>query len=185
VARTLGIEADRGDDEEGIQIVIPAYYAGDEHVVLLDVVVPGAGLVADVQVRYKDLVNLRNAVTRASLRLPAGQRPDDPRTLNVAKSHLAYRLSEDLREASEALRAGRSERCRALLTRAAARIARLRSQAPQLDDDPEMERDDAMLAAYSRVLSDHLAWQAEPRVREHLVRSLALAARSKLAAWER
>ena len=36
LARNLGIEADRGDDEEGIQIVIPSFYAGDAHVILLD-----------------------------------------------------------------------------------------------------------------------------------------------------
>ena len=39
----IGIETDRGLDEEGIQVVIPSYYADDAHVVLLDVVVPGPG----------------------------------------------------------------------------------------------------------------------------------------------
>jgi hypothetical protein len=38
LARNLGIQADRGEDEEGIQIVIPSFYAGDSHVVLLDLV---------------------------------------------------------------------------------------------------------------------------------------------------
>ncbi|MBW2704410.1 MAG: VWA domain-containing protein, partial [Deltaproteobacteria bacterium] len=71
VANTLGIKADRGDDEDGIQIVIPAYYAGDDHVVLLDVMVPGPGKVADVRLRYKDLVRLRNSVASASLDLDA------------------------------------------------------------------------------------------------------------------
>jgi hypothetical protein len=46
LARNLGIAADRGEDEEGIQIVIPNYYAGDSHVVLLDVVAEGPGPVA-------------------------------------------------------------------------------------------------------------------------------------------
>ncbi len=41
MARNLGVAADRGDDEAGIQIVIPAYYADDAHIILLDVVAPG------------------------------------------------------------------------------------------------------------------------------------------------
>ena len=40
ISKNLGIQQDRGDDEEGIQIVIPAFHAGDSHVILLDVVVP-------------------------------------------------------------------------------------------------------------------------------------------------
>ena len=43
LARTLGIEADRGEDEDGIQIVIPNFYAGDSHVILLDLVADQPG----------------------------------------------------------------------------------------------------------------------------------------------
>src|SRR6185369_2748520 len=72
LSRNLGIESDRGEDEDGIQVVVPVFRAGDAHVILLDVVAPGPGAVADVSVRYKDLVFLRNGVARASLTLPAG-----------------------------------------------------------------------------------------------------------------
>jgi hypothetical protein len=40
-----------------MQIVIPSFFTGDSHVILLDVVVAGPGPVADVTLRYKDLVS--------------------------------------------------------------------------------------------------------------------------------
>ena len=185
VARSLGIQADRGEDEQGIQIVIPAFYANDDHVVLLDVVAERPGVLADVQVRYKDLVNLRNAVARSRLSLGGGERAHDPASLNVKKNRLAQALADELRGASTALAAGDPQRCQRLLTRAAARLERLRYQVAPLADDPELVADGAMLAAYRKVLADHQAWQAVPAVRDHLVRSLALAARTKLAGWQR
>jgi hypothetical protein len=53
---TLGIRADRGSDEDGIKIVIPAFYADDTHAILLDLVVPRPGPVLEVSAKYKDLV---------------------------------------------------------------------------------------------------------------------------------
>lgn len=180
VARTLGIRADRGEDEDGIQVVIPAFYAGDDHVILLDVVVPGPGPVAEVRVRYKDLVNLDNAVARASLSLPAGGRGTNLLVLNVHKNVLAQRLSQDLFQAAGELEAGRTDGARRFLARAEERIAMLRAQHPGLDDDPELQRDVGMLAAYRRVLDDEPAWRGDSSVRRHLVLSLAYAGRVKL-----
>ncbi|MFV1979030.1 MAG: hypothetical protein ACC649_06725, partial [Myxococcota bacterium] len=59
MASELGIEADRGEDEDGIQIVIPNFYAGGSHAILLDVVASEAGPIADVTLRYKDLIYQR------------------------------------------------------------------------------------------------------------------------------
>ena len=94
LARSLGIEADRGDDEDGIQIVIPGFHADDNHVFVLDVVAPGPGPLADVTVRYKDLVYLRNGVARATTSLARGERRAGPIEANVLKNFLAYRLSK-------------------------------------------------------------------------------------------
>ncbi|MBW1873618.1 MAG: PEGA domain-containing protein, partial [Deltaproteobacteria bacterium] len=180
VAKTLGIEADRGEDEDGIQIVIPAYYAGDDHVVLLDVVVPGPGYVADVRVRYKDLVGLRNAVANASLSVPAGTRPDDPLTCNVRKNLLAFRMSQDLQTASEQLKKGQIGKAQQTIARASARVRRLQGRFPEFIDDPELGKDIAMLAEYVKVLGDHPNWQHNQQVRTHLIRSLAYASKVKL-----
>jgi len=180
VAKNLGIAADRGEDEDGIQIVIPAYYAGDDHVVLLDVVVPGPGKVADVRVRYKDLVNLNNAVARAEMTLKAGQRPDDLLVRNVRKNLLAYRVSSDLHQAAESLQEGRFDAARDMLAGASARIEQMRDRYPELADDPEIARDAGMLVEYLQVLGDYPMWQGNRNVQVHLVRSLAYAAKVKL-----
>ncbi|NMB75541.1 MAG: AgmX/PglI C-terminal domain-containing protein [Myxococcales bacterium] len=146
VSRTLGIEADRGDDEDGIQIVIPAFFAGDDHVILLDVVVPGPGPVADVRARYKDLVNLKNAVSQASLVLAAGERPLDPLSINVQKNLLAFHLAQDLRRAAQSLDAGQAQEAAEGLRLATARIGWLLRRTPELQNDPELRRDQQALA---------------------------------------
>jgi hypothetical protein len=180
VAKNLGIAADRGEDEDGIQIVIPAYYAGDDHVILLDVVVEGPGKIADVRVRYKDLVNLKNAVARAELTLRAGRKPDDLLVCNVRKNLLAYRMSADLHQAARSLQEGRIDGARDVLARASARIERMQARYPELADDPEVTRDAGMLAEYLQVLGDYSVWQGNRAVQVHLVRSLAYSAKVKL-----
>ena len=112
LSRNLGIEADRGEDEDGIQIVIPSFYAGDAHTILLDVVAAWPGPIAEVTVRYKDLAELRNTVARASLALPRSSSGDidninrGPLEINVLKNYLAFHLSEVLEGAADKLEQG-------------------------------------------------------------------------------
>jgi TonB family protein len=106
LARNLGIEADRDKDEDGIQIVIPAFYAGDAHSILLDVVAEGPGPIAEVTARYKDLVQLENTVSRASLALPRSEALPGPLETSVDKDYLEYRVAEALQAASEAVDRG-------------------------------------------------------------------------------
>ena len=177
VADTLGIQADRGEDEEGVQIVIPAYYANDDHFILLDVQVPGPGKVADVQVRYKDLVNLRNAVSRASLHLPAGRQTESPLSNTVSKNLLATRISRDLQQAALLLKNQQTTAAISWVAKALSRIQDFKDDHTQLRDDPELAKDVEMLSDYQRVLSDN------PRgdyIHTHLSYSLAYAGRVKL-----
>jgi hypothetical protein len=97
VAATAGIRSDRGHDEDGVQIVIPEFAAGDTHVVLLEVDVAGPGPVADVRARYKDLVALRNAEATARLALRSGEHAPSARTQAVSRSLIGQALAEDLR----------------------------------------------------------------------------------------
>jgi TonB family protein len=106
LARNLGIEADRGKDEDGIQIVIPAFYAGDAHAILLDVVADGPGPIASVTARYKDLVHLDNTVARASLGLPRSDAAPGPLETSVENDYRELRVSDALRAASEAIARG-------------------------------------------------------------------------------
>ena len=109
LAKNLGIEADRGKDEDGIQIVIPAFYAGDAHSILLDVVAEGPGPIAEVTARYKDLVRLENTVSRAGLALPRSDALSGPLEISVEKDRLEFRVAEALRVASEAVERGDTE----------------------------------------------------------------------------
>ena len=112
LAQNLGIRADRGRDEKGIQIVIPSFYANDAHVVLLDVVAEGPGPIADVTVRYKDVVNLRNGVARANLVIDTGRRARGPLERSVLKNLVAWELSRKAREASQYLGGASYKRAR-------------------------------------------------------------------------
>ncbi len=106
LARNLGIEADRGKDEDGIQIVIPAFYASDAHSILLDVVADGPGPIAEVTARYKDLVQLENTVSRASLALPRSEAASGPLEAGVENDYRELRVARALLAASEAVRRG-------------------------------------------------------------------------------
>ncbi len=130
LSRNLGIESDRGDDEDGIQVVIPVFRAGDAHVILLDVVASGPGAVADVSVRYKDLAFLRNGVARASISLPAGAAVPGPLERNVLKNLLAWRLAETLGRASAAAEGGDLAGATALVGEARALCAGLLACVP-------------------------------------------------------
>jgi hypothetical protein len=147
--------------------VIPAFRAGDAHVILLDVVAPGPGTVADVSVRYKDLAFLRNGVARASLSLPAGAPAAGPLERNVLKNLLARRLADTLGRASAALEEGDAAGAKALVDEARALRGGLLACVPGLAGDAEIARDVAMLDEYARllahgaVLQPHLAGIAD------------------------
>lgn len=164
LSKDLGIDADRGEDEDGIQIVIPSYYAGDEHVILLDVVAPNPGPVADVQVRYKDLVYLKNGVARARLAVLRGRRAPGPLQLAVLKNLVSHRVSEYLSAASQNVALGNSAGAKRLLELGDALIAEIHQEVPALSEDPDLARDRSMLAAY-RVAVDRGAPDLAPSLR--------------------
>ena len=169
LARSLGIESDRGKDEDGIQIVIPSFHAGDSHTVLLDVVAPGPGVLADVTVRYKDLVFLRNGVARATTSLHRGDDVVGPLQANVLKNFLAHRLSETLERSARLL--SRSQPAEALRTLVEARqfLVGLRAELRWLVTDPDLNADLTMLQEYVSLLdtdateADRVYWSRSMR----------------------
>ena len=152
IAENLGIEADRGDDEAGIQIVLPSFYAGDSHVVLLDVVVPGPGAVADVRVRYKDLVHLGNGVASDRLSLERGDAAPGPLERNVLKNLLALRARDVLERAGTSVAAGDAAAALDRLRKLRGLLVGLGSELPDLHNDRDLQRDVAMLEEYTRLL---------------------------------
>ena len=178
VAKDLGIVADRGDDEDGIQMVIPAFYSGDSHVILLDVVVPGPGPVADVTVRYKDLVHLRNGVTRDTLDLGRERVAAGPLERNVTRNVLSYELSGILRRASVTLEAGDVPGAVGLLRGHLDLLEAFHDEVPGYLGDPDLLADIAMLDEYLRALPPEPA-RATPG-NTHLIASLRMAGRLKV-----
>jgi hypothetical protein len=151
-ARNVGIRADRGEDEDGIQIVIPSFYAGDRHVVLLDLVAPGPGPLAEARLRYKDLVHVRNGTARDSLKIRRGESARGPLELNVLKNLLALRVSETLERAGQALSSGRPAEAAGLLETTRRLLDGLPALVPGLEGDPDLLADAAMLGDYVATL---------------------------------
>jgi Ca-activated chloride channel family protein len=170
VARARGITADRGNDEDGIQIIIPSFYAGDSHVILLDIVADGPGAVADVTVRYKDLVFLRNGVARDSLELRRGEVRAGKLERGVFKNYVAHRVAMDLRSAGKALAAGGLEAAAQQLGSLDELLTGLPSEVPALAKDTEFSRDAAMVAEYLALLTGgNLRDDGRPYVADSLV----------------
>jgi len=179
LARNLGIEADRGEDEEGIQIVIPNFYAGDSHVMLLDVVAERPGPLADVTLRYKDVVHLRNGVARANLTVEDGRRQAGPLERNVLKNLVAWESAKRIRQAAALLRDGDAPELAAVpLSQLRGLIHGLRVEVPGWQSDPDLLADEAMLAEYLAVFATPAA--DAPLQRRYLADSLHYAAFRKL-----
>ncbi len=94
--RQLGISANRGDDDPGIQIVIPKFMANDDHVILLDLLVPHGGQLAQVSAKYKDLVNLKNGEVHQSIAIANHKLAAGPIQYNVQQNIWTHYFSEQL-----------------------------------------------------------------------------------------
>lgn len=180
LARNLGIRADRGEDEDGIQIVIPNFHAGDSHVILLDLLVDGPGTVADVTLRYKDLVHLKNGVARAQLKLPGGDRRPGPLQRNVLKNRVAFELAQAAREASRLIEQGDAPRAIETLRAMHDLLTGLREAVNGWSSDRELLADARVLADYVAYLQANL--QTHPFHQRYLVESLRYMAFRKLTA---
>jgi hypothetical protein len=178
LARNLGIQADRGEDEEGIQIVIPNFYAGDSHTILLDVVAENPGPLADVTLRYKDVVYLRNGVARANLTLEDGPRAAGPLELNVLKNLVAWEFAQQARLIGRYLADGDPRQAAAALASLRDLIHGLRSEVAGWQTDPDLLADEAMLEEYLGVLATPAAGDTVQR--RFLADSLRYAAFRKL-----
>lgn len=100
LSKTMGVKADRGDDDDGIQTVIPYFYGGDAHVILVELWVTRPGPVAEVTLKYKDMVELDNATARAAVQLDRVPRPRGPIEKRVAANVRGFRLAEGLASAA-------------------------------------------------------------------------------------
>ena len=153
LATNLGIQADRGEDEGGIQIVIPSIYSGDSVTVLLDLLVDRPGAIVDVSLRYKDLVFLHNGSLHSHLTLPEGGPKRGPRELAVQKNLLAHHFVVAVEEAAAELGRGQVDRASALLRALHASIGLIRERVPAWELDPDLIADQQLLDRYLNALA--------------------------------
>lgn len=175
LSANLGIDADRGEDEGGIQVVIPSIFAGDSIALLLDVIVERPGPIADVSLRYKDLVFLRNGSLHNHLSLPEGELKRGPRELSVLKNLLTHDFVEAIGAAALALGSGQLDEAVSGLHQMRATIDSARAAIPAWSDDPDLIRDQQLLERYL----DALAESAEQAQQSFLADSMRYAAWAK------
>jgi hypothetical protein len=188
LSANLGIQADRGEDEDGIQIVIPSIFSGDSVTVLLDVATSRPGAIADVSLRYKDLVFLRNGNLQSQLTLGGGEIIRGPAELAVLKNLLSYHFAASVEQAAEALGRQQPAEAIAALKRMRTTIEQARRDVPAWTNDPDLVRDSQVLdryiaaltspgaGAHQSFLADSLryaAWAKTHRpLPEHVIRSV-------------
>jgi len=116
LSRTMGVAADRGDDDDGIQTVIPYFYGGDSHVILVELWVDEPGPIADVTLKYKDMVKLENATAQTAAWVPRTPRAEPPTVRMVRDTFQGYYVAEALAAAGKALLAHRRDYALRILT---------------------------------------------------------------------
>ena len=162
LSANLGIQTDRGEDEDGIQIVIPSIFSGDSVTVLLDVVTNRPGAIADVSLRYKDLVFLRNGSLQGHLELAARHstavEPDrGPAELAVLKNLLSHHFVTAVERAAAALGRRQAAEATGILRAMHATIEQARQGLPAWTNDPDLIHDQQVLDRYLEALASPLA----------------------------
>ncbi len=179
VQKDLGIVADRDTDDDGIQVLIPSFRAGDTHVILLDVVANGPGRIAAASLKYKDLIYLRNGTSNTVLSVPDANNAFGRLELNVIKNRLSFELSRVLFAASEAVSSGDAESAAARIEAFKTLVLGLESRFPGLTRDEDFKRDQNLLTEYSAVLRGLKLTDGQSK--EFLRNSLALASKLKIS----
>jgi Ca-activated chloride channel family protein len=165
IAEELGIAANREDEETGLRMHLPTFRRGDQHVILLELDVPGGRVgstagVARVELDYKDLYREMNGEAEVNV---VARRVTDRQTAvasterTVKRTVLAFQAGEALQLAAEALgRGDRSDAQQILTERHEVLVA-----GAELWRDPLLARDAELLAQYQRVVDgawDHFGY---------------------------
>ena len=198
VSEELGIAPNRQNapEEPGIKMLIPAIYRGDSHIVMLEIKAPPQGFasaltknapdtaantldpdvckLADVYVKYKDLVHPANREARAvsSVRYtPSKDEMIYSVNRSVKKNLLGFQTGEALTQAAHSIEQGR-------IGEAIAHVEERRnvvSIAAQQWQDADLSSDGKLLDRYKAVLSQLNAHQqlAQGDFGQYLRRSLA------------
>ena len=181
VYRELGITPDRQEieDEPGLKMLIPQFYMGDSHVVMLEIEVPpgkGKREIADVYLKYKDVVFRKNRETEtaatieytplqdtmvASLRQP------------VKKNRLGFETGEALKKAAAFIHRGQNGKAATAISEQMDVLG----LAAQEWKDPDLNRDHQLMGAYVQVIGGlGSGYAADTDLGEYLAKSLTYSA---------
>jgi hypothetical protein len=147
-------------------------------VVLLDVIAENPDAIADVTLRYKDVVYLRNGVARASLTVGNSPRVPGPLERNVLKNLVAWEFARQARQAGRSLAAGDPQQARSQLATLRELIHGLRREVAGWSSDLDLAADETMLAEYLEILNSPAIGDISQR--RYLADSLRYAAFRKL-----
>ncbi len=161
LSKSLGLKADRGEDDDGIQTVIPYFYGGDAHVILVELWAEKPGPVANVSLRYKDMVRLENSSAQVSVSLSSLPQRPSPLERTVVQNHRGFSFAEGLGLAAQALNQGRW------------REAQRQLRTSQTWASPE---DLKVLRGFEALLNEP-RWRARPQI---LSEALSLAAQRRI-----
>lgn len=157
IYRELGISADRQkiDDEPGIKMLIPQFYMGDSHVVMLEIQVPpgkSKRKVADVYLKYKDIVFKGNRDTQVAASVeytPSEETMIASIRQPVKKNVLGFQTGEALKKAAALLQRGKTGEAAKVIDEQMVVLG----VAAREWKDPDLNSDGELLAAYKEVLS--------------------------------
>jgi Mg-chelatase subunit ChlD len=157
VADELGIALNRQHekDEPGIKLLIPNFYRGDNHIVMMELSIPrgqGRRQIAEVTVKYKDLVSGANREAKAAAAVQyTADRAEMIASINrnVKKNLLGFQTGEALTEAAALIQQGRVAEAVKKLDE---RMVVLGLAAREWNDS-DLEKDGHLLDRYKAVLA--------------------------------
>lgn len=157
VADELGIAANRQHtpDEPGIKMMIPDFYRGDSHVVMLEITVPRgqkACKIADVFMKYKDLAFKTNREAHGSVTIqytPNRAEMIASINRNVKKNLLGFQTGEALKDAAALIAQGNVPEA---IRKVDERMAVLGVAAREWQDH-DLDGDGRLLNSYKTVLA--------------------------------
>jgi hypothetical protein len=137
LSKALSIAADRGRDDDGIQLFIPSFYAGDTHTILLDVVAANSGKVAEVTGKFKDLIQIKNNTSKNALTLQPGEADRTQAEWSVIQNLLTQNLSEELKQISQLIKVGNTKEAEVRLKAQLELFNSLNQSASTINHSPE------------------------------------------------
>lgn len=151
----IGMNRQKQKDDPGIKLLIPNFYHGDSHIVMLEIQVPpgtGQRKLADVFLKYKDLTSRANRETTTAAKItytPNRAEMIASINRNVKKNLLGFQTGEALAQASNLIAQGQIAEA---VKRVDERMVVLGVAAREWSDR-DLDRDGRLLDRYKTVLT--------------------------------